>query len=229
MSGHVAIIMDGNRRWAAARGLPIVEGYRRGIAALREAVRGALDSGIDTLTVFGFSTENWNREPSEVTLLMQLCALFARNERALLDRLGVRLHVLGDPDAFALPARAGLNELVRATQTNRRLTLNLALNYSGRAEIVRAARTIAQEAVAGKLRPEDVDDTVLRSRMYAPRAADPDLLIRTGGEYRVSNFLLYQIAYTEFVTLPIMWPDFTAQHLVQAVGDFDLRERRYGA
>ncbi len=144
-------------------------------------------------------------------------------------KLGVRVQVLGDSRAFALPVRAALKHLVRATQTNRRLTLNLALNYSGRDDIVRAARAIACEAAAGKLRPEDVDDTLLRSRMYAAHAGDPELLIRTGGEYRLSNFLLYQVAYTEFVTLPIMWPDFTVQHFAQAVGDFGLRERRYGA
>lgn len=221
--------MDGNRRWAAANGLPIVEGYRRGIAALREAVRGALEAQVRTLTVFGFSTENWSRHASEVTLLMQLCALFARNERRSLQSQGVRVQTIGEVGAFALPARHALAELVGATQRNHRLTLNLALNYSGRAEIVRAAQSLARDAASGALRPEDVDEAALRARMYAPDAQDPDLLIRTGGEQRISNFLLYQLAYTEIVTMPIMWPEFTAAHFAQALGNFGVRERRYGA
>ena len=229
MATHVAIIMDGNRRWAAARGLPAAEGYRRGIAALREAVRGALDCGVQFLTVYGFSTENWNRERWEIDLLMQLCALFASAERRSLQRQGVRVQIIGDAGAFSPSARHALERLVRSTACNGRLTLNLALNYSGRAEIVRAARTLARDAAAGRLRPEDVDESLFRRRMYAPETSDPDLLIRTGGELRVSNFLLYQIAYTEFVTLPIMWPDFTAADFAGALGNFALRERRYGA
>ena len=229
MNAHVAIIMDGNRRWAQANGLPLLEGYRRGVGALREAVRGALDAGVQELTVFGFSTENWRREASEVGMLMQLCALFARDERKALLGQGVRVQIVGDVEAFSFPARAGLGELARSTQANRRLTLNLALNYSGRAEILRAAQTLAQKAAAGVLRPETIDEEVLRAHMYAPSMSDPDLLIRTGGEHRISNFLLYQLAYTELLTLPIMWPEFTADHFAQAVGSFGGRERRYGA
>jgi undecaprenyl diphosphate synthase len=226
---HVAIIMDGNRRWALAHGLPLVEGYRRGIAALREAVRAAIDTGVGTLTVYGFSTENWRRDSSEIGMLMQLCAGFAATERPSLMRQGVRVRIVGDIEPFVLPARAGLRELVRATEKNRRLTLNLALNYSGRAEIVRAAQLIARDVQSGRLAAADVDDDVLRSRLYAPEMPDPDLLIRTGGDQRVSNFLLYQIAYTELLTLPIMWPDFTAAHFSEAVRAFSDRERRFGA
>lgn len=229
MVPHVAIIMDGNRRWAAAHGLPIVEGYRRGIAALRATVEAAIDAGVGTLTVYGFSTENWRREGGEVGMLMQLCAMFARTERASLVRQGVRVKIVGDVEPFALPARAGLRDLVRATEKNRRLTLHLALNYSGRAEIVRAARLLANDVQEGRIRAEDVDEQALRARLYAPETPDPDLLIRTGGDLRVSNFLLYQLAYTELVTLPIMWPDFTAADFAQAVGAFGQRQRRFGA
>jgi undecaprenyl diphosphate synthase len=226
---HVAIIMDGNRRWAAAAGLPIVEGYRRGIAALREAVRAAIDNGVGTLTVYGFSTENWRRDDSEIGMLMQLCAAFASTEKPSLMRQGVRVRIIGDIEPFVLPARAGLRDLVRATEKNRRLTLNLALNYSGRAEIVRAAQLLARDVSTGRLSPEEVDEEALRSRLFAPEMPDPDLLIRTGGDMRVSNFLLYQIAYTELLTLPIMWPDFTAEHFARAVQAFGERERRFGA
>jgi undecaprenyl diphosphate synthase len=226
---HVAIIMDGNRRWALAQGVPIIEGYRRGIASLREAVGAAIDNGIGTLTVYGFSTENWRRDSCEIGMLMQLCAAFARAEKGPLMRQGVRVRVVGDIEPFMLPARAGLRELVRATEKNRRLTLNLALNYSGRAEILRAVQLVARDVRSGRITPHEVDESALRSRLYAPEMPDPDLLIRTGGDMRVSNFLLYQIAYTELLTLPIMWPDFTAEHFTQAVQNFSERERRYGA
>lgn len=221
--------MDGNRRWALAQGLPLAEGYRRGIAALREAVRAAIDNGIATLTVYGFSTENWRRDGSEIGMLMQLCAAFAATEKPSLMRQGVRVRVVGDIEPFLLPARAGLRELVRATEKNRRLTLNLALNYSGRAEIVRAAQLVARDVSSGRLSPDEIDESAVRSRLYAPDMPDPDLLIRTGGDMRVSNFLLYQIAYTELLTLPIMWPEFTAGHFTQAVQALGDRERRFGA
>lgn len=226
---HVAIIMDGNRRWAISHGVPLVEGYRRGIASLREAVRAALDTGITTLTVYGFSTENWRRDGREISTLMQLCAAFTAAEKPTLVRQGVRVRVVGDIEPFVLPARAGLRDLVRATEKNRRLTLNLALNYSGRAEIVRAAAQIAREVANGHLAAVDVDEEALRARLYAPDMPDPDLLIRTGGELRISNFLLYQIAYTELLTLPVMWPDFTADHFKRAVAALGERERRFGA
>ena len=226
---HVAIIMDGNRRWALGRGLPIIEGYRRGIGALRQAVRAAIDSGIGTLTVYGFSTENWRRDETEIGMLMQLCAAFAATEKSALVRQGVRVRVLGEIEPFVLPARAGLRELVRATEKNRLLTLNLALNYSGRAELVRAVQLIARDVQSGRLPASEVDEAALQSRLYAPDMPDPDLLIRTGGDMRVSNFLLYQIAYTELLTLPIMWPDFTHEHFTQAVHALGERERRFGA
>ena len=226
---HVALIMDGNRRWARDRGLPIVEGYRRGVVALREAVRGAIDAGVRRITVYGFSTENWSRDSREVNLVMQLCAACASSEKPALLEQGVRVEVIGDLEAFAFPARAAVRDLVRSTAHNTRLTLTLALNYSGRAEILRAVQAIAGDVAAGRLQPGDVDEDALRSRMYAPSAPDPDLLVRTGGDQRISNFLLYQVAYTELLTLPLMWPDFTADDFASAVRSFGQRRRRYGA
>jgi len=221
--------MDGNRRWAKNRGVPAAEGYRRGIGALRAAVRGAITAGVNVLTVFGFSTENWQRDPSEVSLLMQLCAIFARTELAELKRQGVAVGVVGDLAQFAFPARAAIGELMRATAHNGRLKLNLALNYSGRAEILRAVRRIAVEIEAGSLRASEVDESVLRRRLYAPKLPDPDLLIRTGGDFRISNFLLYQLAYTELLTLPIMWPDFCEDDFARAMGVYSERSRRFGS
>ncbi|MHB8147303.1 MAG: polyprenyl diphosphate synthase [Vulcanimicrobiaceae bacterium] len=226
---HVALIMDGNRRWARAHGLPILEGYRRGVTALRESVRGALASGVGRITVYGFSTENWRRSSSEVDLIMSLCAACAQSEKSGLAKQGVRVEVIGDLDAFAFPARAAVRDLVRATQHNTRMTLTLALNYSGRAEIVRAVQAIARDVASGALAPGDITEQTLSAHMYAPHAPDPDLLIRTGGDFRVSNFLLYQLAYTELLTLPLMWPDFTEEHFMGAIADYTERQRRFGA
>lgn len=226
---HVAVIMDGNRRWAREHGLPIAEGYRRGVRSLRAAVRAAAHAGVHRLTAYGFSTENWQRESREVSLLMRLYAACARSERPDLVRQGVRVEIIGELDGFALPARMALRELVDATAHNTRITLALALNYSGRSEIVRAAQAVASEVAAGALRPDEIDETRLRARMYAPHAPDPDLLIRTGAEHRVSNFLLYQLAYTELLTLPVMWPDFDETTFAQALTVFGERQRRYGA
>ncbi len=226
---HVAIIMDGNRRWAAARNLPVAEGYRRGVGALRAVVRGAIVAGVEALTVYGFSTENWQRHPSEVKLLQRLCAIFARTELSELRRQGVTVGVIGEIGRFAFSARAAIGDLVRATAHNRCLRLNLALNYSGRAEIVRAVRRIAAEVETGSLRASDVDEAALRRCLYAPKLPDPDLLIRTGGDFRVSNFLLYQLAYTEFLTLPIMWPDFSEEDFACAIREYGERCRRFGS
>lgn len=226
---HVAVIMDGNRRWARRHSLPVAEGYRRGVIALREAVRGAVDTGVQRLTVYGFSTENWARDRKEVNAVMQLCATCARSEKPSLMEQGVRVEVIGDLDAFAFPARAAVRDLVRSTAQNGRLTLTLALNYSGRAEILRAVQAIADDVAAGRLDPAHVDERALRDRMYAPHAPDPDLLLRTGGDQRVSNFLLYQLAYTELLTIPLLWPEFTAADFAEAVQVFSERRRRYGA
>ncbi|HTX57934.1 MAG TPA: polyprenyl diphosphate synthase [Candidatus Acidoferrales bacterium] len=226
---HIAVIMDGNRRWARERGLPIAEGYRRGVSALRATVSAAARAGVRRLTAYGFSTENWHRESREVGLLMGLYAACARSEKPDLVRQGVRVEIIGELDAFTLPARSALRDLVDATARNTRITLALALNYSGRNEIVRAVQAVASDVAAGRLRPEDVDESALRAKMYAPHAPDPDLLIRTGAEYRVSNFLLYQLAYTELLTLQVMWPDFDEAIFTDALAVYGERRRRYGA
>ncbi|HET9029879.1 MAG TPA: polyprenyl diphosphate synthase [Candidatus Aquilonibacter sp.] len=226
---HVAIIMDGNRRWAKERGLPIAEGYRRGVTALRASVRTAAAAGVGRLTVYGFSTENWRRESGEVNLLMQLYAACAQSEKPDLIRQGVRVEIIGELDAFAFPARAALRDLVESTKGGSRITLALALNYSGRSEIVRAVQSIARDVAAGRVAPASIDEQTLRARMYAPHAADPDLLIRTGAEFRVSNFLLYQLAYTELLTLPVMWPDFDESSFRGAIAEYAERQRRFGA
>jgi len=225
---HVALIMDGNRRWAREHGLPIAEGYRRGVVALRASVQAALEGGVRRITVYGFSTENFGRSANEVDLIMNLCATCAQSEKHGLCKQGVRVEVIGDLEAFSFPARAAVRSLVRATEKNSRLTLTLALNYSGRAEIVRAVRAIAHEVASGTLAIDAIDEGALRERMYAPHAPDPDLLIRTGGDFRVSNFMLYQLAYTELMTLPLMWPDFTQEHFAQAIASFGERRRRFG-
>jgi undecaprenyl diphosphate synthase len=221
--------MDGNRRWAKERGLPIAEGYRRGVAALRGAVRAGAKAGVGRLTVYGFSTENWRRDSGEVSLLMQLYAACAQSEKPDLIRQGVRVEIIGDLDAFAFPARAALRDLVASTKGGSRITLALALNYSGRSEIVQAVQSIARDVAAQRIAPDAIDEELLSARMYAPHAVDPDLLIRTGAEFRVSNFLLYQLAYTELLTLPVMWPDFDEEQFSGAMREYAERQRRFGA
>lgn len=226
---HVAIIMDGNRRWARAHDRPLDEGYKRGVDALRAAVRAAVDKDVRILTVYGFSTENWHREKSEVSLLMQICAGAAQSELFGLVREAVRVRIIGDISPFPRATRVALEQLVRATAKNTRLTLQLALNYSGRAEIVRAIRAIADDVRAGTLRPADIDEELVGSRMYEPESPDPDLLIRTGGDLRVSNFLLYQLAYTEIVTSDVLWPEFDETHFAAALCEYERRQRRFGS
>lgn len=221
--------MDGNRRWARLHGRGLDAGYRGGIDALRAAVRAAAGSGVEVLTVYGFSTENWRRDEREVALLMRTLAAAAQSELFGLLAERVRVRIIGDVAAFPAPARLALEQLVRATAKNAGLTLQLALNYSGRAEIVRAVRSIADDVRAGTLRPADVDDALVRSRMYAPEALDPELLVRTGGDLRISNFLLYQLAYTEIHTTPVLWPDFDESCFADALADYERRVRRFGA
>ncbi len=225
---HVAIIMDGNRRWAHLHGVDLPGGYRRGVDALRNAVAAALGHGVEVLTVYGFSTENWRREKSEVSLLMNVCGAAAQSELFGLVRESVRVRIVGDITPFPASTRVALMQLVAATARNSRLTLQIALNYSGRAEILRAVRSIVADAATGQLSSDDIDEAFLRGRMYAPDCPDPDLLIRTGGDLRVSNFLLYQLAYTEIVATPVLWPDFNESHFAAAISDFEQR-RRFGA
>lgn len=225
---HIAIIMDGNRRWAKARGLPAIEGHRRGIVALRAVTRAASDIGVRAVTVYGFSTENWAREVSEISLLFDLCVHFAKHELAELNRNNVRVRIIGDWEALPPRSREALRSLQAQTASNDGLILNIAVNYSSRAELRRAVRAIVADVAAGTLQPDAIDDARIAAALYTADVPDPDLLIRPGGEQRLSNFLLYQLAYTELVMTQTLWPDFTGDELVRAVAQFQARQRRFG-
>ena len=225
---HVAIVMDGNRRWARRHGLPAIEGHRRGIVALRRATRAASDLGIEALTVYGFSTENWNRDAREISLLFELCIYFARTELAELVRNNVRVRIIGDWESLPAGPRAALAALQRETQRNAGLILNLAVNYSSRAELSRAVKAIARDVAAGRCRPADVDEAFVSQYLYTAGLPELDLLIRPGGEQRLSNFLLYQAAYAELVMTDVFWPDFSKEDFVGAVLEYQQRERRFG-
>ena len=226
---HVAIIMDGNGRWAKARGLPRTAGHKRGAEAVRAAVKGAVELGVSTLTLFGFSAENWKRPMGEVRDLMGLLRLYLRNEINELHRNGVRLRVVGDRSRLDRDIVNLIESAEAKTAANQKLTLVLALNYGGRQEIVLAAQNLAHQAAAGTLSPADIDEDMLASHLHTAGLPDPDLLIRTSGEKRISNFLLWQCAYAEMVFLDVLWPDFSKDHLEQAIRDFQGRDRRYGA
>ncbi len=225
---HVAIIMDGNGRWAAARGLPRVEGHRRGVEAVRRTVRSAADIGIQYLTIFSFSAENWTRPQSEIGELMGLLRRFIRNDLAELHRSGVRVRIIGARQGLAPDIARLLTEAEELTKENDRLTLIVAFNYGARQEIVRAARRIAEQVAAGKLKPDDIDVDRLSQALDAPEIPDPDLIIRTSGEQRLSNFLLWQSAYSELVFVPTYWPDFDRATLETAIREYQHRERRFG-
>jgi len=226
---HVAIIMDGNGRWAEAHGLPRIAGHKRGADAVRRTVESAVNQGVAYLTLFGFSSENWKRPLEEVTDLMGLLRLYLKTEIAALDKQGVRFLVIGDRSKLS----NDINELIESAETrtegNSRLTLSVALSYGGRAEIVSAACKIADEVRAGGLEPSDIDEDLFASRLFTAGTPDPDLLIRTSGEQRISNFLLWQLAYTELVFIDTRWPDFSEEHFERAVKEYHGRERRYGA
>lgn len=226
---HVAIIMDGNGRWAKARGLPRTAGHKKGAEAVRVAVEAAMELGARYLTLFGFSSENWKRPLGEVTDLMGLLRLYLRNEVKFLKKNNVRLRVIGDRTRFAPDIVEQIEKAEAATKDNSALNLTIALSYGGRDEIVAAARRIAEDAAAGRLSPSDVDESAVSGRLFTAGLPDPDLLIRTSGEQRISNFLLWQLAYTEFVFLDVLWPDFTAEVFRDAVAAYALRDRRYGS
>jgi undecaprenyl diphosphate synthase len=225
---HVAIIMDGNRRWAKEKGLPAIEGHRRGMIALRHTTRAACDLGIEVLTVYGFSTENWNRDAREISLLFELCVHFARNELIELKKNNVRVNVIGDWESLPKAPRSALADLQAQTAANTGVLLNLAVNYSSRAELERAVRCIAKEVAGGALAPDDVNDAALRRFLYTADLPELDLLIRPGGEHRLSNFLLYQAAYAELVMTDVYWPDFSKDDLLRALIEYQQRERRFG-
>jgi undecaprenyl diphosphate synthase len=225
---HVAIIMDGNRRWAKRRGLPGIEGHRRGMIALRGITRAASDLGIEILTVYGFSTENWRRDSGEISLLLDLCVYFAQNELAELCRNNVRVNVIGNYRALPPAQVDALDHLMASTAKNSGLLLNLAVNYSSREELDRAVKEIALEVAAGRLEADAIDEAVITRYLYTAQMPDPDILIRPGGEHRLSNFLLYQVAYTELVMTDVYWPDFGKDEFVRALIEFQRRQRRFG-
>ena len=225
---HVAIIMDGNGRWARKRHLPRPVGHRSGMRAVREVVEGAIEVGLEMLSLFAFSRENWQRPSTEIDALMSLLEEYIEREAAELHANGVRVRVFGEMDRLAPSASAAIRGVVRLTEQNRRLSLNLFISYSGRAELVHAAQLLARDVAAGRLRPDDIDEEAFRARLYAPECPDPDLLIRTSGERRISNFLLWQVAYTELFLSRLLWPDFSRRELFAAILDYQNRERRFG-
>ena len=225
---HVAIIMDGNGRWARERGLPRHLGHREGMKSVREVIEGAVDAGVEILTLFAFSTENWKRPPQEVSALMALLQLYARKERQELRRQGVEVHVLGDLGRVDGQTRSAVDTIVEGTRGGARLRLNLMISYGGREELLRSARLLAERVRSGELDPAEIDEHTLEESLFTRGLPSPDLLIRTSGEHRISNFMLWQLAYTELHITPVFWPDFDREDLFEAILDYQGRERRFG-
>jgi undecaprenyl diphosphate synthase len=228
MPRHVAAIMDGNGRWATQRGLPRVAGHTEGVTAVRNVVRAAGELGIGFLTLYAFSSENWNRPRHEVSTLMSLLERSIDRELPELMARNVRFRVIGRPNGVPPAVKRRIEHVVLATATNTGLTLVMAFNYGGRDELIDACRTLARDVEAGRLRPDEIDEVRVSRALYTEDVPDPDLLIRTSGEMRVSNFLLWQIAYTELWVTPTLWPDFGRRDLYLAICDFQQRDRRFG-
>ena len=228
LPGHVGIIMDGNGRWAHVRGQARAAGHREGAAAVRRVVRAARRLGLRALTLYAFSEQNWSRPEEEVDALMMLLRDFLLNERDEILDNGIRLNAVGNLGRLPALVRAVLDPLRRDTESNGQMTLTLALSYGGREEIAHAARELAKAVAAGRIRPDDVTPDALRAEMPSLSVGDPDLVIRTGGERRISNFLLYGLAYAELYFADVLWPDFTEKDLYAAVGSYQGRERRFG-
>jgi undecaprenyl diphosphate synthase len=228
MPQHVAIIMDGNGRWAHARGLPRSAGHRKGVEALRGAVRAAGEMGIEYLTIFSFSSENWSRPPAEVSFLLDLMRHFVRQDVAELHRENVRIKIIGERSGLAADIVALIEETEQRTRSNTGLTLIVAFNYGSRQEIAVAARDLAIAVREGRVAPESITPELLGSYLATEGIPDPDLLIRTSGEQRLSNYLLWQCAYTEFVFVDEFWPDFNRETLQRAIAEYLTRERRFG-
>lgn len=226
---HVAIIMDGNGRWAKARRLPRVAGHRKGAEAVRAVVRACVEQGVSYLTLYGFSLENWKRPQNEITDLMGLLRLYLRQEVDELDSQGVRIRFIGERQRLADDIVALIDASEQQTRHNTVLNLTIALSYGGRQEITDAARNLALDAASGKIDPREIDENSVSRYLWTTDIPDPDLLIRTSGEQRISNFLLWQCAYTELVFTDTLWPDFNRDDLEAAIQEFQRRERRYGA
>ena len=220
--------MDGNGRWARQRGLPRYAGHRAGMHAVRESIEGAVQAGVRILTLFAFSTENWQRPPGEITALMEPLKLYARKELRDLRRQGVEVHVLGERERIDARTLRAVDKIVDGTRGGSELRLNLMISYSRRGEITRATRELARRVQAGTLGPDEIDEEIFEGALLTRELPDPDLLIRTSGEWRLSNFMLWQLAYTELHITPVLWPDFDRQSLFRAVLDYQRRERRFG-
>ena len=226
---HIAIIMDGNGRWARARGLPRVAGHQRGAEAARVAVRACRDFGVQYLTLYAFSSENWKRPADEVDDIMGLLRVYLRREIGDLEAKGVRMRFIGSRERLDPEIVSSIESAEGRTAHNSELVLIVALNYGSHEEIVQAARSLARDAIAGVLKPEDIDRELFATRLSTHDIPDPDMLIRTSGEQRLSNFLLWQAAYSELVFLDVCWPDFNRESLEAAIGEYHRRDRRYGA
>jgi undecaprenyl diphosphate synthase len=225
---HVAIIMDGNGRWAAKRGLPRAAGHKAGAEAVRRAMQAAVDNGVEVLTLYAFSSENWKRSSEEIADLTGLMRFYLERELATLDKEGVKLRLIGDYSAFGPDLVTRLERAIEHTAANRRLTLVVALNYGSRAEITAAARALATKAAAGTIDASRIDEAAFAAELQTHGLPELDLLIRTSGEVRLSNFLLWQAAYAELIFLDKLWPDFSEADLVEAIERFTARERRFG-
>ena len=225
---HVAIIMDGNGRWAAARGRPRVIGHQNGVEAVRQTVHTALELGVDFLTIYAFSTENWRRPQTEIRELMLLIKRFVDADLKKLKANGVRIRVIGRRDNLQPDIRDIVERAERNTADNDKLTLLVAFNYGGRDELTQAARTLALKAAVGEIDAAEIDEAMLNAETYAPDVPPPDLVIRTSGEKRISNFMIWQAAYAELIFLDVLWPDFRGEHLRAALDEFEQRDRRYG-
>ena len=225
---HVAIIMDGNGRWARDRMLPRPLGHRSGMKSVREVVEGAIEAGIEVLSLFAFSQENWQRPAGEVSALMSLLEEYNQREADELDGQGVQVRMLGELDRLTPAAAAAVDRVMQQTTHNTKLRLNLFISYGARAEIVRAARLLAAEVAAGSRKPEEIDEEAIANNLFTADCPDPDLLIRTSGEQRISNFLLWQLAYTELYISSVLWPDFGRRELYGAILDYQNRDRRFG-
>jgi len=226
---HVAIIMDGNGRWAKARNLPRAAGHQRGAQAVKTAIKSSIEAGIGYLTLYGFSSENWKRPQDEVDDLMGLLRLYLKNEIKNLHKQGVRVLIIGSRERLDADIINLIDQAEALTKDNVRLTVTIALSYGGREELTHVAKTLAHKVANGDILPSDIDEDMFSRCLYTAGTPDPDILIRTSGEKRVSNFLPWQLAYTEFVFLDILWPDFSKQDFVAAISDFLERDRRYGA
>ena len=225
---HIAIIMDGNGRWAKKRGLPRIEGHRQGSKSVENIVTTCREKGVKYLTLFSFSTENWNRPKDEIDGLMSLFKLYLSSQTKKLIKNGIRLRAVGDLEKFPKDVLAQLRKTEEKTKDFKQMTLILALGYGGREEITAAVKNIANEVKLGELAPEEINNDTIKSRMWSSDIPDPELLIRTSGEMRISNFLLWQLAYSEIVVTKVLWPEFNAEILENCIEEFDKRERRFG-